>query len=483
MSGDSTREQPRVSEEVASDALVSRNPATGELLERFPFHTEPEVEHRLARAAQAQAVWAQTSFAARQATLERLAAALLSGRESLARDITLEVGKPLREAQLEVDKCAWNCRYAAASAERWLHDESAPSAATESYISYLPLGLILAIMPWNFPLWQVFRFAAPALMAGNAVLVKHAPNVTRCALNIEAAAERAGLPEGLLQNLFVPVGRVKALIEDRRVAAVTLTGSPRAGAAVAAQAGAALKKIVLELGGSDAFIVLADADLDAAVAAAVKGRFGNCGQVCLAPKRFILVDEIAVSFTSRFVAAVNRLRVGDPFDPHVDIGPMARPDLLEELDAQVQASVRLGGRVLTGGQRLAGPGCFYAPTVLSEVTPLMPVAREETFGPVAALLRAANAEEALALANDSQYGLSANLWTADLALARSYARRMAAGGVFINGVSFSDPRLPVGGIKRSGYGRELSLAGIREFVNIQTVWIGPAQTPVAVASD
>lgn len=462
--------------------LASINPATGELLEEFHFQSEDEVEKVIERSANAAAQWRKTSFAERGAALARLAEVLRGNRQRLARDITREMGKPIVEAEAEVDKCAWNCRYVAQVGENWLRDERMESGATESYVSYLPLGTILAVMPWNFPLWQVFRFSASALMAGNAVLLKHAPNVMRCAINIEDAARDAGLPRGLLSNLTVPVERVASIIADARVAAVTLTGSPRAGAAVAALAGAALKKSVLELGGSDAFIVLADADVDAAVSAAVRGRFSNCGQICLAPKRFILEDSIAGMFESKFAAEASRLRIGDPLQVTTQLGPMARADLLEELDRQVQDSIAGGARVLAGGSRLARPGNYYAPTILADLTTNMRVVREETFGPVAALMRVADAEEALALANDSDYGLSSNLWTADLSLAREFARRIQAGGVFINGVSASDPRLPVGGIKRSGYGRELACVGIREFVNTQTVWLGPSVEPTATIS-
>ena len=463
---------------------ISVNPATGELLEEFDFQSEAEVEEAIEQSSQAAAKWRSTSLADRSSLLSRLADILSGERQRLARDITLEMGKPIAEAEAEVDKCVWNCRYVAQMGEQWLRDEVSKSGATESYVSYLPLGTILAIMPWNFPLWQVIRFSASALMAGNAVLLKHAPNVMRSAFNIQEACRRAGLPRGLLTNLIVPVERVASIIQDSRVAAVTLTGSPRAGAAVAALAGAALKKSVLELGGSDAFLVLADADLEAAVSAAVRGRFSNCGQICLAPKRFILVDSIAERFESRFAAAASKLRIGNPLDAATQLGPMARGDLREELDGQVKDAVAGGARVVTGGSRLPGSGNFYAPTVLAEVNPGMRVVREETFGPVAALMRVANAEEALAVANDSEYGLSSNLWTADLSLARSFARRIQAGGVFINGVSASDPRLPVGGIKRSGYGRELACVGIREFVNVQTVWIGPSvEAAASVSSD
>lgn len=452
---------------------TSINPATGELLEEFVFQSERAVEEAIDLSEKASAAWRTTSFADRSAVLTRLADVLRGDRQRLARDITLEMGKPITESLAEIDKCAWNCSYVAQMGEQWLRDEPVSSSASESYISYLPLGTVLAVMPWNFPLWQVLRFSAPALMAGNAVLLKHAPNVMRCALNIENAAVRAGLPRGLLQNLIVPVESVPSILADRRIAAVTVTGSPRAGAAVASLAGAVLKKSVLELGGSDAFIVFADADIDAAVNAAVRGRFSNCGQVCLAPKRFILIDSIADEFQLKFSTATRDISVGDPLQSETQMGPMARADLLEELDRQVQDSINQGARVVLGGTRLSGPGSYYAPTILAEVTTNMRVVQEETFGPVAALMRTATAEEALALANASEYGLSSNLWTADVSVARQLARRIQAGGVFINGVSASDPRFPVGGVKRSGYGRELACVGIREFVNTQTVWIGP----------
>ena len=466
------------------DHPISINPATGELLEEFDFQSEREVEDILTATAEAAARWRTTSFSERSTALMRLADILLGDRRRFARDITLEMGKPITEAEAEIDKCAWNCKYVAEMGEPWLRNEAVKSSATESYVSYLPLGVVLAVMPWNFPLWQVFRFGASALMAGNAVLIKHAPNVLRCALNIEEAALRAGLPRGLLGNLIVPVESVAGVLTDPRIAAVTFTGSPRAGAAVASIAGAALKKSVLELGGADAFIVLADADLDRAVSAAVRGRFSNCGQICLAPKRFILVDSIADEFQSKFSSAASKIRIGNPLEVGTQLGPLARADLLDELDGQVRVSIQAGARVVSGGARLIGKGNYYMPTILADVTANMPVACEETFGPVAALMRAASPEEALDLANDSEYGLSSNLWTADLSLARRLARGIHAGGVFINGVSASDPRLPVGGVKRSGYGRELASFGIREFVNTQTVWIGPVTEPVgAVVAD
>ncbi len=463
---------------MASPAIIeskprSVNPASGDILEEYKFQSDLEVSNFLDRAIKVQKKWRASGLTERSAVLRRVANSLRSNKEALARDITLEMGKPVTEAEAEVEKCAWNCDYVAEKGPQWLSDEPAQTNASESYVSFLPLGTILAIMPWNFPLWQVFRFSAPALMAGNAILLKHAPNVMRCALNITKIFHEGGLPEGVFQNLIVPVEKIARIIVDARVAAATVTGSPRAGAAVAAQAGAALKKTVLELGGSDAFIVLPDADLDMAVAAALRGRFSNCGQVCLAPKRFVLVKGIAEVFEEKLAAGVAQLCVGDPLERATQLGPMARADLRNELDRQVQDSLRAGARVVAGGRRREGKGYFYEPTVLADLTPAMPVVREETFGPVAALIRADSAEDALELTNSSEYGLSSNIWTQDVARAREYARRIDAGGVFINGVTASDPRVPVGGTKRSGYGRELASFGIREFVNIQTVWIGP----------
>lgn len=468
---------------VAEQRPRSVNPTTEEIVEEFEFQSEIEVEALLGRAGDAQRTWREQPFPERARILESIATGLRASKAELASDITLEMGKPIGESDAEVEKCAWNCEYVAEHGEQWLRDEQKATNAAESYVSFLPMGTILAVMPWNFPLWQVFRFSAPALMAGNTIVLKHAPNVMRCARNIERVLAEAGLPTGVFQNLIVPVETVGRVLSDPRVAAATVTGSPRAGAAVAEQAGRALKKVVLELGGSDAFVVLADADLDQAVAAAVRGRFANCGQVCLAPKRLILTEPVASAFSEKFVAAVQRLRTGDPREQSTQLGPMARGDLRDVLDRQVQSSVQGGARALTGGRPQPGKGYFYEPTILAEVTPGMAVAREETFGPVAALLRVADDEQAMELANASEYGLSANIWTRDIERARTYARRMAAGSVFINGVAASDPRLPIGGVKRSGFGRELAVYGIREFVSIQTVWIGPArQSAPAVVS-
>jgi succinate-semialdehyde dehydrogenase/glutarate-semialdehyde dehydrogenase len=387
------------------------------------------------------------------------------------------MGKPIAEAEAEVEKCAWNCDFYADNAERFLSDEPVETNARESYVAYEPLGVILAVMPWNFPFWQVFRFAAPALMAGNTCLLKHASNVPQCALAIEEVFRDAGLPAGAFRTLLIPGSAVDAVIQDPRVRAVTLTGSDITGEKVAASAGRALKKTVLELGGSDPFIVLADADLDAAAETAARARFQNTGQSCIAAKRFIVEDAVADEFDRKFADAVARLKVGDPSDRSTQIGAMARGDLLDDLDRQVRASVEQGAKVVAGGARVPGRGWFYQPTILSGVTSQMPAFREETFGPVAAVIRAKDADEAIALANDSDFGLGAALWTRDLERAKTLARRIESGSVFINGMVASDPRLPFGGVKRSGYGRELAAFGIREFVNIQTVWVGPATTP------
>ncbi len=393
-------------------------------------------------------------------------------RAELSATITLEMGKPIAEAEAEIDKSVWNCEYVADNAAGWLADQIVPTQAASSYVAYRPLGPILAILPWNFPIWQIFRCAVSALMAGNTFLLKHAPNVPDCAAAVTELMERAGAPAGVFENLDVPVAHVASVISDRRVAAVAFTGSPASGGVVAGIAGAACKKSILELGGSDAFIVLEDADLDAAVSAAVRGRFANCGQVCLAAKRFIVVDGIRQEFEARLIEAVAALRIGDPLDRGIQLGPLARADLRDVLDRQVQDSLKRGARLLLGGHTPQRGGYYYAPTLLTDTTATMPVVSEETFGPVAPVIRAQDAEHALRIANDSIYGLAAVVWTGDVARAAGFAKRLEAGSVFINGVTASDPRLPVGGIKLSGYGRELGTAGIRELVNLQSVWIG-----------
>jgi succinate-semialdehyde dehydrogenase / glutarate-semialdehyde dehydrogenase len=463
---------------MATGTLRSVNPATGEELATFAEHTPEELVAALATADAAQQEWAATSFAERRRCLEAAARLLREGRDDYARLATLEMGKPVAEAAAEVDKCAWNCEFYAAQAERFLADEPVETDALSSWVAYQPLGVVLAIMPWNFPYWQVLRFAAPALMAGNGALLKHSPNVPRCALATEELFARAGFPDGLFRTLLVGDASVDEatgrLLGDPRVGAVTLTGSERAGAAVGAAAGRALKKCVLELGGSDPFVVLADADLGLTAEAAARARFLNGGQSCIAAKRFIVEEPVADEFERRFVDAVAALPVGDPLDPATRVGPLARADLLDVLERQVEGSVAGGAKVLLGGARLERPGWYYAPTVLTGVTPDLPVFTEETFGPVAAVVRAPDPEAAVALANDTPYGLGASVWTRDLERARQLGRRIESGSLFVNAVVASDPRLPFGGIKRSGHGRELAALGIREFTNIRTFWVQPA---------
>jgi succinate-semialdehyde dehydrogenase/glutarate-semialdehyde dehydrogenase len=400
-----------------------------------------------------------------------LAAGLREKKSELAKVITSEMGKPITEAEAEIEKCAWNCETYAEIGPDLLANRPAPSAASESYVQFLPLGPILAVMPWNFPFWQVFRFAAPSLVAGNTAILKHASNVPGCSLSIAQTFREAGFPDGVFQSILVPGSAASRLISDRRIAAVTLTGSNLAGTQVAASAGAAIKKTVLELGGSDPFIILDDAELDAAVAAGVKSRYQNTGQSCIAAKRFIVVEKVFSSFAERFVATVAGLKTGQPMERETQIGPLARKDLREGIEKQVAESTVLGAEILIGGQRLPGKGFFYAPTVLTGVTPSVPAGCEEVFGPVAALMRVRDEQEAIAVANNSPFGLGSSVWTRDLDKARKLACEIEAGQVFINGMVASDPRLPFGGIKESGYGRELSEFGIREFVNIQTVWI------------
>jgi acyl-CoA reductase-like NAD-dependent aldehyde dehydrogenase len=458
-------------------ALQSINPATEVTLAEYPPLAPAQTGALLAEAFAAAARWRATAFADRAGLLRRVAVVLRTGAGRYASLITAEMGKPIVEAEAEIEKCAGNCDYFAEHAAHFLADEPVASPARESYVAFEPLGVILAIMPWNFPFWQVFRFAAPALMAGNTALLKHASNVTGCALAIEEVFAAAGLPPGVFRTLLLESAAVAELIADPRVAAVTLTGSDETGSQVAAAAGRALKKTVLELGGSDPFIVLADADLDGAARVGARARFQNTGQSCIAAKRFIVVDAVADDFVQRFKAAAETLPVGDPTARTTRLGPLARADLRENLERQLAASVAQGARIVTGGARPTGKGYFYPPTLVTDVARAMPVYREETFGPLAAIIRVRDADEAIAVANDTPYGLGANLWTRDVARAKTLARRIAAGSVFINGMVASNSRLPFGGIKRSGYGRELSAFGIREFTNIQTVWVEPEQEP------
>lgn len=450
---------------------VSRNPATGEVLARYPFASPAEVEAILVETDRAYRQWRAVPIAERAEMLARLAKILDSEAERFGDLITAEMGKTRKDAVAEVRKCAKMTAYFAEHGPAMLADEPAPVDEAEVYISYLPIGTILAVMPWNFPLWQAVRAGVPILLGGNAYLLKHAPNVMGCAYALQQAFEKAGAPKGLFGVLNVDTGPIEGIIEDPRIAGVTLTGSVRAGSAVAALAGKALKKSVLELGGSDPFIVLADADLDKAVEAGVKSRFANAGQVCLAAKRFILEAPIAEAFTQKFIAAAKKLTTGDPTRADTTFGPIARADLREQLHDQVRRSVADGAELLLGGKPVEGDGFFYEPTVLGNVTHGVTAFDEEMFGPVAAMIVARDAEHAIEIANDSEFGLSGNLWTNDGARARQIARRLETGGVFVNGFTASDPRVPVGGVKKSGYGRELSHFGIKEFVNAQVVWV------------
>ena len=452
-------------------AIATINPATGETLKEFAPLNETELDARLQRAAESFRAYRRTSFAERASWMLLAAGILEEEKDTFARLMTVEMGKPIKAAGEEAAKCAWVCRYYAETAAEHLADEPVETNATRSFVRFQPLGPVLAVMPWNFPFWQVFRFAAPALMAGNTGLLKHASNVPQCALAIEDNFRRAGFPEGAFQTLLIKSDAVARVIEDERVAAVTLTGSEPAGSDVAARAGRKIKKSVLELGGSDPFIVMPSADLEAAVTTAVKARTINNGQSCIAAKRFIVAAEIYEEFTHRVVAQMQALKVGDPLDEANDIGPLATPQILKDLDEQVQKSIAAGARLLTGGIQLEQRGNYYAPTVLADIPKAAPAYREELFGPVALLFRAENLDEAIKLANDTTFGLGASAWTNDEHERARFADELEAGSVFINGMVASDPRLPFGGVKRSGYGRELSAFGIREFVNIKTVWI------------
>ncbi|ANH69195.1 NAD-dependent succinate-semialdehyde dehydrogenase [Mitsuaria sp. 7] len=450
---------------------TSRNPATGELIATYAFQTPSEVESLLDSNAAAFRLWRATPMRERVASYRRLAETLRQRLEPLAELITAEMGKTLDASRAEVEKCALTIDWLADNGPAILADEPVSVGNDDQvHVSYLPIGTVLAVMPWNFPLWQVIRASGPVMLSGNGFLLKHAPNVMGSAYALQDAYEAAGFPKGLFANLVVDNDTVAALIEDPRIAAVTLTGSMRAGSAVAATAGKALKKSLLELGGADAFIVLADANIDLAVQTAITARFQNAGQVCLAAKRFILERPIADEFTRKFVAAVKEIKVGDPRDPSNLIGPMARADLRDELHRQVERTIAAGAVLATGGYKIDGPGSFYAPTVLTDVQPGMAAFDEETFGPVAAITVADNVEHAITLANTSDYGLGGNLWTGNVAQAQRLARRLETGGVFINGFSASNARIPVGGVKKSGYGRELSHFGLREFTNAQAVW-------------
>jgi succinate-semialdehyde dehydrogenase/glutarate-semialdehyde dehydrogenase len=452
-------------------AIASINPATGEVLKTFESLTAAQIEAKLSLAAKTFETFRKTSFAERARMMNKAADILESEKESLGKLMTLEMGKTYRSAVDEAVKSAWGCRYYAQNAERFMADEVIETTASRSYVHYQPLGPILVVMPWNYPFWQVFRFIAPGLMAGNVGVLKHASNVPQCALKIEEIMLRAGFPEGAFQTLLIGVKEVDGILNDSRIQAATLTGSEEAGKQVGMSAAKSIKKVVLELGGSDPFIVMPSANLSDAVATAVKARVGNNGQSCIAAKRFIIAEEIAEKFEQAFVSKMESLKVGDPMDAKTDIGPLATAGAVESLQADVQKSIDAGAKVLTGGKPNGGPGNFYPPTVLTNVPKNSPAGCEELFGPVASLFRVKNAEDAVRLANDHRYGLGASAWTNDDRERDLFIKELEAGMVFINQMVASDPRVPFGGVKRSGYGRELSINGIREFTNIKTVWI------------
>jgi succinate-semialdehyde dehydrogenase/glutarate-semialdehyde dehydrogenase len=452
-------------------AIASINPTTGETLKEFSAFDNVEIDKRLKCAERAFAHHRREPFAKRAQLILAVASILEQEKDKFARVMTLEMGKLFRAAQEEIAKCTRGCRFYAENGERFLEDEAAQTDAARSYVHYEPLGPVLAIMPWNFPFWQVFRFAAPALLAGNVGLLKHAANVPQCALAIEEIFCRAGFDEGIFQTLLIEAQQVEKVIVDPRVQAITLTGSEKAGSAVASTAARHIKKSVLELGGSDPFIVMPSSDFESTLRTAIKARTINNGQSCIAAKRFLVADEVYDEFLRQFVERMRTLKVGDPFDETTEIGPLATEHILQGVHEQVQKSIAAGAKLLTGGNRIHGPGFFYEPTVLVDIPSDSPAYREEIFGPVASFFRVRDAADAIEIANDTSFGLGASAWTNDRAEQELFASELETGMVFINAMVASDPRLPFGGVKRSGFGRELGVAGIREFTNAKTIWI------------
>lgn len=451
--------------------LRTINPATGELVKSFSEMTKKEVDEIIDNSHEAFLSWREVSFAERSKLMMNASNVLKEQKEEYGKILTLEMGKPIKQAISEVEKCAWVCEYYAENAEKILNKEIIETDASQSYVQFDPLGVVLAVMPWNFPFWQVFRFAAPALMAGNVGILKHASNVPMSALAIEQVFSLAGFPQNAFKTLLIGSSQVSDVIKNPKVKAATLTGSEHAGKKVASDSGKELKKTVMELGGSDPFIILKDAALEEAIDTAVTARLINNGQSCIAAKRFIVVEDVYQEFEKKFVEKMKNIKPGDPMEEDTELGPMAREDLLEELDDQVKRSVKKGAKLLCGGERLDRKGYYYPATVIAEIKPGMAAYNEELFGPVASLFKAKDDEDAIRIANDSDFGLGASLWTSDLQKAKVLARKIESGSVFINGLVKSDPRLPFGGVKISGYGRELSHYGIKEFVNIKTVWI------------
>jgi succinate-semialdehyde dehydrogenase/glutarate-semialdehyde dehydrogenase len=451
--------------------MKSINPANGELLHDFKEQSDQEVKQIIDRVEEDWQNWRKTSFAYRQNLMQKAAKILRDKKPDFARTMSLEMGKPLAESQAEVEKSAWVCQYYAENAETLLEDELIASDASKSFVSFEPIGIVLAVMPWNFPFWQVFRFAAPALMAGNAAVLKHASNVQGCAAAIESIFREAGFPQHIFRNLIIKSKQVEAVIKNPKIKASTLTGSEFAGSRVAMASGKEIKKSVLELGGADAFIILKDAELKKAAKVAVQARMLNNGQSCIAAKRFIVDESISDTFLKLVSEELDQIKIGNPLEEGVQVGPLARADLREEIHAQVEETIEQGANLRRGGKYIDGEGYYYEPTIITAIKPGMKLYHEESFGPVFSVFTFRDEEEAIRLANDSEFGLGGSLWTQDLAKAEVLARQIESGGVFINGMTKSDPRLPFGGIKKSGYGRELSQYGIKEFVNMKTIWI------------